>query len=97
MAAKHGMATAIEQVPVIHPRAVYSRVQATAALGLAPSTLATEIKLGRLRVARRAGRYLILGKWLLEWIEAGELSSRQKQGAVEGSIRPSRVQEARMP
>jgi hypothetical protein len=28
-------------------------------------------------VAKRAGRYLILGTWLLEWIEAGELPRRK--------------------
>jgi hypothetical protein len=43
---------------------------------LAKNCLPREIRLGRLRVAKRAGKYMILGKWLLEWIEGGELSRR---------------------
>jgi hypothetical protein len=70
--------------PVLNPRAVYTRLQATALLGLKPSTLATEIRKGRLRVSRRAGRYFILGAWLLEWIERGETSSRRRPKGVSG-------------
>jgi hypothetical protein len=70
--------------PVIDPRAVFTRLQATALLGLKPSTLATEIRKGRLRVSRRAGRYFILGRWLLEWIERGETSSRRRRKGVSG-------------
>jgi hypothetical protein len=35
------------------------------------------VREGRLRIARRAGRYYILGRWLLEWLEGGELPPRQ--------------------
>ena len=28
-------------------------------------------------VAKRAGRYFILGRWLIEWIEGGELKRRR--------------------
>lgn len=73
---------------LLQPTAVYTRLQATALLGLAPSTLATEIRKGRLRVSRRAGRYFILGRWLLEWIERGELSSRRRHKEVSRSISP---------
>jgi hypothetical protein len=73
--------------PVLDPRAVYTRLQATALLGLKPSTLATEIRKGRLRVSRRAGRYFILGAWLLEWIERGETSSRRRRKEVSGETR----------
>jgi hypothetical protein len=88
--------------PVLDPRAVYTRLQATAVLGLKPSTLATEIRKGRLRVSRRAGRYFILGKWLLEWIERGERKRPSRGGAngVERSMgipmdqgRPGRADE----
>jgi hypothetical protein len=71
--------------PVLSPRAVYTRLQATALLGLKPSTLATEIRKGRLRVSRRAGRYFILGAWLLEWIERGETSSRRRRKEVQSA------------
>jgi hypothetical protein len=74
--------------PVLNPRAVYTRLQATALLGLAPSTLATEIRKGQLRVSRRAGRYFILGAWLLEWIERGETSSRRRRKEVRGPFPP---------
>jgi hypothetical protein len=52
--------------------AVYSLEAARAALGLARATLRREIRLGRLRVAKRAGRYYLLGSWLLEWLRQGE-------------------------
>jgi hypothetical protein len=71
--------------PVLNPCAVYTRLQATALLDLKPSTLATEIRKGRLRVSRRAGRYFILGAWLLEWIERGETSSRRRRKEVQSA------------
>jgi hypothetical protein len=58
---------------VIKPTAVYDVEQARAALGLAKGTLGREVRLGRLRVARRAGKTYILGRWLLAWLEAGEV------------------------
>jgi hypothetical protein len=64
-------------VPVIQPNAVYSLDQARHTLRLAKNCLPREIRLGRLRVAKRAGKYLILGEWLLQWIAAGELPRRQ--------------------
>jgi hypothetical protein len=68
-------------VPVIHRNAVYDLDQARNTLRLAKATLGREIRLGRLRVAKRAGRYLILGKWLLEWIIAGEVGRDKKTPA----------------
>jgi hypothetical protein len=64
-------------VPIIHQNAVYTLDQARGTLQLAKDTLGREIRLGRLRVARRAGKYLILGSWLLEWIEAGDEITRR--------------------
>jgi hypothetical protein len=61
----------------IRPTAVYTRESATAALGLAKATIGREIRLGRLRVAKRAGRYYILGEWLLEWLETGEIKKNR--------------------
>jgi hypothetical protein len=65
------------KIPVIDPRAVFTIEQARSTLGLAKNCLPREIRLGRLRVSKRAGKYLILGRWLLEWIEAGELPRRK--------------------
>jgi hypothetical protein len=67
------------KAPVIHPNAVYSLELARNVLQLAKNCLPREIRLGRLRVSKRAGKYLILGAWLLEWIEAGELPPRQRE------------------
>ena len=67
------------KAPVIHPTAVYSLELARNTLALAKHCLPREIRLGRLRVSKRAGKYLILGAWLLEWIQAGELPRRQRK------------------
>src|SRR5262249_10660522 len=65
-----------QQPHVIASTAIYSLVQAQQALGLRKSTLAREIREGRLRVAKRAGKYFVLGAWLLAWVEGGELKRR---------------------
>jgi hypothetical protein len=64
---------------VIHPNAVYDREAAAIALGLPKSTLIREISLGRLRCSKRGGRYFIIGQWLLDWIAAAELKSKQQE------------------
>jgi hypothetical protein len=71
-------AAAVPPPVVLHPQAVYSFAQARQALGLTKSTLAREVRLKRLRVSKRAGKYFILGIWLLQWIKDGELR-RNKQ------------------
>lgn len=71
-------AVSLLTVPVIDPEAVFTVEQATRTLALAKNCLPREIRLGRLRVAKRAGRYLILGAWVLEWIKGGELPRGQR-------------------
>lgn len=58
--------------PVIPANAVYSLPQAARLLGLKANCLPREVRLRRLRVAKRAGRYFVLGSWLLEWLAGGE-------------------------
>jgi hypothetical protein len=58
---------------VIDPNGVYGVESAQQTLGLRRSTLAREIRLGRLQVAKRGGRYFILGRWLISWLEEGRL------------------------
>jgi hypothetical protein len=58
---------------VIDPRAVYFPEDVRRIFRLKASTIRREVREGRLRVAKRAGRYYLLGAWLLAWIEAGEL------------------------
>jgi hypothetical protein len=81
--------TALEQgesrVRVIDPRAVFTIDQARTTLQLAKNCLPREIRLGRLRVAKRAGKYLILGSWLLEWIEGGEVLRHNRKAVGEAS------------
>jgi hypothetical protein len=60
-----------ERLSVIHEHALYDLRTARLAAGVAPSCLEREIKLGRLRAAKRGGKTLILGRWLLAWVEAG--------------------------
>jgi hypothetical protein len=37
---------------------------------MAESTLEREISLGRIRHAKRGGKTLFLGRWLIAWVEA---------------------------
>jgi hypothetical protein len=68
---------------VINPTAVYRLGDVQVLLGLGKTTAVREIRARRLRVAKRAGRYFILGDWLLEWIRAGELRRREPAGLAE--------------
>jgi hypothetical protein len=54
------------------------------ALKLKTSTIRREVKAGRLRVSKRAGRYYLLGSWILEWLAGGELPRRKGGQAVAG-------------
>jgi hypothetical protein len=69
-------------VHVISPTGIYDLVTAREALGLQQNTLPREIRKRRLRASKRAGRYFVLGSWLIEWLEGGELS-RRRENTVE--------------
>jgi hypothetical protein len=43
------------------------------AVEMRPSCVRREIKLRRLRAAKRGGRLILLGRWILEWLAAGQL------------------------
>jgi hypothetical protein len=73
--------TAADVVHVIHPNAVYTLLTARSALGLAKATLRREIRLRRLRVSKRAGRYYILGEWLLDWLRTGVVNGPAQSGS----------------
>src|SRR6476660_1552249 len=75
---------------IIMPTAVYTAEQVRRLLGLAKSTLSTEIARGRLRVSRGAGRYWCLGSWLLEWIASGEKPSRRGANRVSPADSPAK-------
>lgn len=56
----------------LDPHTVYDLAGLLAALCLKRSTIRREVKAGRLRASRRAGRCYFLGSWLREWLEGGE-------------------------
>jgi hypothetical protein len=64
---------------IIHPNAVYDRDAVVLALGLPEGIVDHNIRLGRLRSAKYAGRHFIIGQWLLDWIEAAELKNGQQE------------------
>lgn len=63
----------MKDAPIIIPTAVYTSETLKSVLGLRASTIAREIRLGRLQVSRRAGRYYVLGSWVLAWLVAGQV------------------------
>jgi hypothetical protein len=65
---------------------VFSLDMARRVLGLTGSTLRREIRLRRLRVAKRAGRYFLLGEWLLEWLRAGEVRREANPPGQEAAV-----------
>ncbi|MGF1583042.1 MAG: hypothetical protein ACFCD0_27295 [Gemmataceae bacterium] len=70
---------------VVESNAVFTLVTARAALGTAKNCLPREIRKRRLRVSKRGGRYYILGKWLLEWIEEGEIIRKPERAGQSSS------------
>lgn len=76
MTTNHGKSPQPPQPHVVDPRGVYTPELLRQLLGFREHTLSREIALGRLRVAKRMGGYLILGRWILDWIKAGEVESR---------------------
>jgi hypothetical protein len=73
----------VKTSPILHSTAVYDLVTARELLGLTKTTLHRELRLGRLRVSKRAGRYFLLGEWLIEWIRAGEVRRLPKHATRE--------------
>jgi hypothetical protein len=76
----------VKERHVIEPTAVYTGESLRAALGLPKSTVGREVRLGRLRVTKRAGKYFLLGEWILEWLEQGEVCRKRKEVTVETKV-----------
>jgi hypothetical protein len=53
-------------------------------LGLKASSVRREHRLGRLRVGKRLGKTFVLGQWLWQWLEDGELKRSAKAEVVNG-------------
>jgi hypothetical protein len=58
---------------IVHPAAVYTVEDLRRVFGLKASSVRREVRLGRLRIAKRCGRYYCLGQWVLQWFTNGEL------------------------
>lgn len=67
---------------VIRPTAVYTQAGAIRALGLTQSTLRREVRLRRLKVSKRGGKYFFLGEHLLQWVKDGEVGRRSERDAL---------------
>jgi hypothetical protein len=65
-------------IPVIRPTAVYRPEQIRAILGLKDNTIPREIRMGRLRVAKRGGKHFVLGCWLVEWLSNAEVKRKPR-------------------
>jgi hypothetical protein len=79
MAMRERQPAAVPDAPAVHvveANAVYLVEDAIRLFRLKKSTIRREIREGRLRVSKRAGRHYLLGEWLLEWFRAGELPRR---------------------
>ena len=74
---------------VVYPGAVYTVEDLRRIFGLKPSSVRREVRLRRLRMAKRCGRYFCLGQWVLQWLGDGELrasSGREETNAESESI-----------
>jgi hypothetical protein len=62
----------------IHPDTVYTEGAVALALDLPTATLRRARREGRLRYTRQGQRVLILGRWLLDWLDSD--AARQRTG-----------------
>jgi hypothetical protein len=60
---------------VIYPGAVYTVDDLRRIFGLKASSVRREVRLRRLRISKRCGRYYCLGQWVLQWLGEGEVKS----------------------
>jgi hypothetical protein len=83
-----GESQSVSQLPqairlphMIYPSAVYTVDDLRRIFGLKPSSVRREVRMKRLRIAKRCGRYFCLGQWVLQWLGDGEL--RPPSGPVD--------------
>jgi hypothetical protein len=68
---------------VAAPHTIFVTDDLVAGLRVRRSTIRREIKAGRLRVSKRAGRYYFRAEWVDDWIAAGEVCPRAPRAAAE--------------
>jgi hypothetical protein len=71
---------AIRLPHLIYPSAVYTVDDLRRIFGLKGSSVRREVRMKRLRMAKRCGRYFCLGQWILQWLEGGELKPQITPG-----------------
>jgi hypothetical protein len=70
----------------IQPHEVFDREALQDALGLRPTTLAREVRKGRLKVYFRAKKHFFLGADILDWLRAGEVQKRPVETILAGRV-----------
>lgn len=65
------------EIHVIQPNAVYFPDDLRRLFRLRANSIRYEKRAGRLKVSKRCGRYYILGRWLIEWLEKGEQPAKK--------------------
>jgi hypothetical protein len=73
MAAEAPPVPAAGPLLTLDPHAIFDADSFRRAFRLRLSSLRREVREGRLRVSKRCGKYYILGQWVIDWLEAGEL------------------------
>jgi hypothetical protein len=63
--------------PDIPPTAIFTAAQLIELLGLTANTIRRAVRRGDLRVSRRAGKYFVIGAWVHQWIEGGEVQRQR--------------------
>jgi hypothetical protein len=69
-------AAPLAPVRVIPPDAILYLSELQTILHLPATCLKREVRLGRLRVARRSGRYMTIGEWVMQWVKNGEVTPK---------------------
>jgi hypothetical protein len=69
---------------VVNPNAVYRPSHIASGLQIPVSGVLRYVRNGKLRASRRRGRTLILGQWLIDWLQSGEL---RRKGSGQGTGR----------
>ena len=75
---------------IVHPSAVYTVEDLRRLFGLKASSVRREVRLRRLRIAKRCGRYYCLGQWVLQWFGDGEVKPPAGRGDADRSNRNER-------
>ena len=78
----------MNDAPIIHATQVFTLDALQKCLGLRDGTLTRELRLGRLRSSKRAGRRWVLGSWVLAWIRAGESRRAPAEELANGKEEP---------